>query len=566
MAPQGILRIWLALAAAILLHVAAPLTAAQPALAPADTVTTLRGRAATVLTATALPAGTTVVEWTLAPGVDTAEAPAALHPGGATPPGWLQIRGEGANLIGRIDFARPLDTPYSGALARLEWDVRLATPHRGTIAITAASATLADATVLPATGGSAHLSAVVVRDPILLFTLLAAVVGLIYALSMLRAMAGFFRYLPPLIWMYFVPMFLTTLGIIPDTSPLYSPFMSRTILPAVLVLLLISSDLRGLSRLGLPALVMMAFATGGIIIGSIGAFALFNALMPDSLPPETWKFMASLSASWIGGSPNMFAVIESVETPASLIGPMVIVDTVVAYSWLGLLIAGSSVQDRIDARHGANRTVIDSIAAKLQTEQAAKSQCPRVADIAFMLALAFVVSQLCIWAGGPIHTFLSKTLGLSTIGQVINAFGWAILLLTAVGLALSFTPVRQLEFRGASSIGYVGLYLLLTCYGAQANLTAVLEVPVFFAIAVALLLIHIGMLYIGLRLTRSPLVLAAASSMANIGGTASAPVVAASYNASLAPVGLLLAILGGVLGTPVALFVIGTACRAIAGG
>ncbi|MCC5877343.1 MAG: DUF819 family protein, partial [Candidatus Sumerlaeia bacterium] len=362
------------------------------------------------------------------------------------------------------------------------------------------------------------------------------------------------------------PMTMTTIGITPDSSPLYSPFNLTVLLPAVLVLLLIPSDLRGLARLGGKALLMMAFATTGIVVGAILSFALFNTMFGDSLPEDTWKGVTSLSGSWIGGSANMMAVVGSIQTPPSILGPMIVVDTALAYSWLGILIALSVYQKRVDAYHKADSSAIEEMAAKLTREKEQKAQAPSVADIAIMIALAFVVSQLCLFLAQPLYHFLHEVLQLTAITSVVNAYGWGILLLTVVGLLLSLTPARQLEFRGASSIGYVGLYLLLTGFGAQANFRAILEVPLYFGIGAVMIGTHICFLYIGLRLLRAPMVLAAASSMANIGGTASAPVVAASFNQSLAPLGLVMAILGSTLGTPLALLVVATTTRALSGG
>ncbi len=404
-----------------------------------------------------------------------------------------------------------------------------------------------------------------VTDPVLLFSLLATVVAGVYWCSQRKALAKFFDLFPPLIWMYFVPMVLTTAGLIPDSSPVYSPFMSRVMLPAILVLLLIPADIRSIVQLGPKAILVMLIATLGITVGAITSFGIFNATMPDALPPETWKGVAAIAGSWIGGSPNMTAVIESVGTPPSLIGPLVIVDTVLAYSWLGLLIAMSSWQRKIDTWNKADARVIDDISARLKAEQDSKARAPITADIAFMVAVAFLVSQVCLAIGKPVDHLVANVWKIDFLSEVFSAYGWGILLITAAGLLLSMTKVRELEFCGASSIGYTGLYLLLTTYGAQANLVAILEVPVFFALGFVWLAIHIGILFLGVKLTRAPLFLGATSSMANIGGTASAPVVAAAYNPSMAPVGLLMAILGGVLGTPIALMVIATACKALAG-
>lgn len=453
-----------------------------------------------------------------------------------------------------VEFAK------GGKIATISFDPKRSIVTRRTVAVEDARLVSGDAAIrLGAAAGTLAIS--LVTEATLLFALLSGTVAGIFALSRTRALAKFFEFFPPLIWMYFVPMFYTTFGITPDGSPLYSPFMSRIVLPAILVLLLIGSDVRALAQLGFKALAIMLIGTTGIVLGAIASFAIFHGALPE----ESWKGIAALSGSWIGGSPNMTAVIESLKTPPSLIGPLVIVDTVCAYSWLGFLIAGSQFQKRIDAFNRADSRVIDEIAARLSAEEAANSRMPRTADMAMMIAVAFVVSQLCLWLGKPVFDFFDVTLGMKKMGEVLSSFGWGILLITAAGLLLSTTKVRNLEFCGASALGNVGLFILLTTYGAQANLRAIMEVPVFFGVGVVWILVHVAVLLTGVRLMRVPVFLGATASMANIGGTASAPVVAAAYNPAMAPVGLLMAILGGVLGTPVALLVVATACRAISG-
>jgi len=464
---------------------------------------------------------------------------------------------------GVVDFTLTgpaADIAKGGRIATISFDPEKSIVTRRAVAIEDARLVSGEtAERLDATAPT--LSVALVVDPTMLFTVLCATIAGIYALARRPALRKFFDFFPPLIWMYFVPMFYTTFGITPDASPLYSPFMSRTVLPAILVLLLIGSDVRAIAQLGLKALAIMLIGTASIVLGAIVSFALFH----NHLPEQSWKGIAALSGSWIGGSPNMTAVIESLKAPPSLIGPLVIVDTVCAYSWLGILIAGSQFQKRIDAFNRADSSVVDQIAARLKAEEAANSRMPKTADMAMMFAVAFVVSQACIWLGKPVFSFFDVTLGMKKMGEVLSAFGWGILLITAVGLILSTTKIRNLEYCGASALGNVGLFLLLTTYGAQANLRAIAEVPVFFAVGVTWILIHVAVLLAGVRLMRVPVFLGATASMANIGGTASAPVVAAAYNPAMAPVGLLMAILGGVLGTPVALVVVATICRSISG-
>lgn len=523
-----------------------------------------------------LPEGTTAVELVLdlrLPRLEVGQA----DPGRAAPR-WSEVSIEPAGEIApgadhapyRIRVEAPEGQTFQtakGTIATVNATAPMWIQSRRPLRISEATATLADGTerILAPDARTIAVTLISGTNTYFLAAFLAAVVGAIFLLAQVQFLQGFFRFLPPLIWMYFVPMFMTTLGITPDISPFYSPFMSVVVLPAILVLLLIPSDVRRLAKLGPKAVAMVAFATTGIIVGATVSFSLFLHLFPDSMPEDAWKGIGALAGSWIGGSANLTAVFESVGTPPGMLGPIIVVDTVLVYSWLGLLIALSAYQARVDKRHGANTKVVEEISTHLKEEHEANARCPSVADIAFMVGIALLVSQVCLWLGRPIFGFFTDTLGFERLGEVVSAYGWGILLITAAGLLLSMTPARRLDYSGASSLGYMGLYLLLTTYGARADLRAVTEVPIFFGIGIVWMLIHIAFVYTGLRLLKAPLFLGATSSMANMGGTASAPVVAASYNQSMAPVGLLMAILCSTLGTPLAFLVAGI-CLKISGG
>jgi uncharacterized membrane protein len=515
-----------------------------------------------------LPEGVSSVVWTLDLALEGVEA-ATVRPSDDQPVN-SQVSVAPVDQ-GKSSFAFIVEAPEgemlsSGVLARVSFTAPNKIVLRKKFEVSDPKAVLESGAKITLEKEVGTIAITLIKAPVRLFAFMAGVVALIYWCSTIKKFEVFFRFCPPLIWMYFIPMVCTTIGVIPDSSALYSPFMSKIILPAILVLLLIPSDIRSIAQLGVKAVLMMCFATTGIVVGAVVSFYIFTTFTPGALPEETWKGVAALSGSWIGGSPNMFAVLESVGTPPGIIGPLVVVDTVLAYSWLGLLIALSAYQRKIDKYHKADSKMIDEISARLEAEQAEHSRAPRTADIAFMCGIAFVASQVCIWCGYPIFDFVKNTLGLTLISEVVNSYGWSILLITAVGLGLSMTKVRHLDYCGASSLGYIGLYLLLTCYGAQANLQAVIEVPMFFALGFVWLVIHIAFLYAGIRILKAPLFLGATSSMANIGGTASAPVVAAAYNQSMAPVGLLMAILGSTVGTPLALFVVAMICKYIETG
>ncbi len=412
-----------------------------------------------------------------------------------------------------------------------------------------------------------------VESPPALFAFLATIVAIILGLARIPLLTGFFRYFPPLIWSYFVPMFCSSLGIIPSRSPLYDEFMLRTILPVVVVLLLIPSDTASIARLGGKALAMMLIGTAGIVAGAALSFGLFTAILPSgALPPDTWKGVASLSGSWIGGSPNLAAIAASVGLEPTLFGKMVVVDTICAYTWLGVLIALVGWQDRLDRFNRADSGLVRDLAGRLARRQAERARPIRMADFVAMIAVGFALSQICLAGGAGVAAAVRQAEELGglmarlQLGQVMSAFGWGILLVTASSVALSFTPLRRLEDAGVSSIANGGLYLLLTTFGAQADLRLVGAEDLWLvAIAAVWLLMHIAVLAAGARLLRAPLFLLATASMANVGGTASAPVVAAAFHPSLAPVGLLMAILGGIIGTPVGLLIVANLCRWIAG-
>ena len=227
----------------------------------------------------------------------------------------------------------------------------------------------------------------------------------------------------------------------------------------------------------------------------------------------------------------MVAVAESVGTPDAMFGPIIVVDTVVGYGWMGVLLflSASYAQDLGRPRNNSSYVRDDDEAT----------------EVLMIEARRFAGAVLAVAIGD----------GLPTLGDptIISHTTWAVLIVVTVGLALSFTPVRRLEAAGASRLGYLALYLLLTAIGAQADLKAVLEAPLFLAAGVLWIAIHAAILLFVARLIKAPLFFFATGSMANIGGAASAPVVAGVYHPAMAPVGLLMAVLGYVLGIYAAL-------------
>jgi uncharacterized membrane protein len=235
----------------------------------------------------------------------------------------------------------------------------------------------------------------------------------------------------------------------------------------------------------------------------------------------------------------MVAIKESVGTPDSLMGPIIVVDTLVAYSWMGILLFLSSFQSRFDDWIGADTDDIEDLDLSL-AEMDRQRRGVEVRDVVSILALGFGGAAVCLWLGRQLPQLGDPT--------IISHTTWTVVLVTSLGLALSFTKMRRLEEVGASRFGYLALYLMLTAIGAQADLKKVIEVPLYLAVGAVWLGIHIVVLLTAARMLRAPLFFVATGSMANVGGVVSAPVVASVYRRALAPVGVLMGVSGYLIG------------------
>lgn len=373
-----------------------------------------------------------------------------------------------------------------------------------------------------------------INEPMGVFAFLAALVALVFWVSELPRCKKLFEVVPPVIYVYFLPMLATTAGITPAASPLYEWTVPYLLLFALLMLM-VSVDLGSVARLGPVALFMVAAGTVGIVIGGPISLMLFKGM----LPPDAWTGFAALSGSWIGGTANMVAIAESVGTSADAMGPVIVVDTVVGYGWMGVLIAMVGLQGRFDRRTRARTDAIEQTNRRLEemkSERRPLTLRHAVVMIGFGMACAVAAQRL----GQRIPALGDPT--------IISGTTWAILIVVTGGLVLSFTRLRELETVGASHLGYTALYLLLAGIGAQADLRAVLDAPVYLLAGAVWIAIHLGILLIAARIVRAPFFFVATGSMANIGGAASAPVVAGVYHRAMAPIGLLMAVAGYILG------------------
>jgi uncharacterized membrane protein len=371
-------------------------------------------------------------------------------------------------------------------------------------------------------------------DPMAVFAYLTAVLGLVFWLSSRPRLDRLFRVTPPVIYAYFIPTLSTTLGILPPASPTYD-WMVRFLLPFALLLLMITVDLRSVAKLGAMALAMVVAGTLGIMLGAPVALLVFGPF----LPADAWLGFAALSGSWIGGTANMVAIAESVGTPDAMLGPIIVVDTVVGYGWMGVLLFFSGWQAWYDRKTRARTGALEETNRRLAAARA-QLQPVSLPWLAAILGVGFVGAVTAVHLGDALPPLGDPT--------ILSHTTWTVLAVVTVGLALSFSPLYRLEEHGASRIGYLALYLLLTAIGARADLRAVLDAPAFFAAGALWIAVHVCVMLLVARLIRAPLFFVATGSMANVGGPVSAPIVAGVYHPAMAPVGLLMAVVGYILG------------------
>lgn len=375
-----------------------------------------------------------------------------------------------------------------------------------------------------------------IAHPALLLTVLILVVSAVVTLARKPSAQFFFKYLPIPLWCYFIPTVLSTMGIIPSSSPLYS-MMSHHLLPACLILLLIGTNLPSILKLSPKALAAMVAGTLGIFVGGMVTIPFLVGTDPD-----LWKGWGTLAASWNGGSANMIAVKEILDTPESLFSKLIIVDTVIAYSWMAFLVFASRFQGQIDRFLGAVpfQTETAGSASRQASDGDSQESLPKKYLMIASLVILSLLAGFLFWiAAGWLPTY----------GTFLKRMTWTIILATALPLALSMTPARKIEEIGASRTGNFLLFLLLTSIGARANLSALITAPSYIVMGFLWVIVH-GAFLLGFgRLFKVPCALLASASQANLGGAVSAPIVASVYNRNLAPVALVLAVFGGIYGT-----------------
>ena len=363
----------------------------------------------------------------------------------------------------------------------------------------------------------------------------------------------FYKYIPTLLLCYFIPSVFNSLGIISgEESNLYF-VASRYLLPTSLVLLTISIDLPEIKKLGPKAIIMFLTGTVGIIIGGPLAILIVSVFAPDVVggvgPEAVWRGLTTVAGSWIGGGANQAAMKEIFGVGDTIFSAMIAVDVIIANIWMAFLLYGAGIHERIDAKFHADNSAITELKEKIEAYRAQILRIPDLTDTIMVMAVGFGVTAIAHLGADIIAPWIGeKAPGLAKF-SLTSGFFWLIVLATTIALGLSFTKARELEGVGASRYGSLFLYILVATIGMKMNIMAIFENPGLFIIGLIWIAFHAILLIVVAKLIRAPFFFLAVGSQANIGGAASAPIVASAFHPSLAPVGVLLAVLGYAIGT-----------------
>ena len=410
-----------------------------------------------------------------------------------------------------------------------------------------------------------------ITNDAIVFGLLAVTLAGIFHAASLPRFKKFFTFVPSLLLCYFIPAAFNSLGIVDgETSSLYF-VASRYLLPASLVLLCLSIDLKGIYNLGPKALIMFFAATFGIVIGGPIALYIVGQFSPDVFggdgPEAMWRGLSTVAGSWIGGGANQAALKEISGTLDQQFSIMLIVDVFVANLWMPFLLYGALRTKEIDKWLKADSSAVDALKERVEKYSASIARIPTFSDLMVIIGIAFgavaIAHIVADTASVGIHNWFKGILDsnpssfVKYLSSLENGFFWIVIIATILGVALSFTKANKYEGAGASKVGSLFLYILVATIGMKMDVGALIANWSAYSSAIIIgliwMLVHITVLIIVARIIKAPFFFVAVGSQANIGGAASAPIVASAFSTALAPVGVLLAVLGYAVGTVAAI-------------
>lgn len=419
-----------------------------------------------------------------------------------------------------------------------------------------------------------------ITNPAVVFGILMAILAFIFWSTTSPYFKWLYKVVPMLLLCYFLPSLLPFFNVVDHSDTTLYSVAKLYLLPATLVLLTMSIDLKAIIGLGPKALIMFLTGSVGVVLGGPLAILLVSSMGPSYIEAvdgekydAKWRGYSTVAGSWIGGGANQLAMKETflpiddmdeetAERADAMYSVMIAVDIIVAEIWMVFLLLGVGHAKTIDRWFRADASSIETLKNKMENFSLKNARIPTTVDLMVILGIGFGAIAIAHFAAEYIGAFFTSEYLASAVelggrngvewAQTLSlnsSFFWIIVLSTLIGLCLSFTPLKTYEGAGASKLGTVMIYILVAVIGLRMDISAVTEHPKYFLVGGIWMAFHVGLLLVVGFLIKAPYFFLAVGSKANIGGAASAPVVAGAFHPSLAPVGVLLAVLGYGLGT-----------------
>ncbi len=392
----------------------------------------------------------------------------------------------------------------------------------------------------------------IVKDEIV-FGILALILAFVFYTSSRQSgfWKGFYVVVPALLMCYVIPATLVMLGIISEGHSKLYPMARDYLLPAALILMTIGIDIQGLKKLGSKAIIMFLTGTLGVILGGPIAIMVYANIDPSVVGGEgleaTWRGMATIAGSWIGGGPNQNAMYETYQYAPQLYSKMIVVDIVVANLWMAFLLFGAARSEKLDRWFKADSSTVEDLKMRVEKYQTSIMRQPSTTDYIIIVGIAFSLVAVGHFGASFFSDFFKDAFGKDNF--LAMPFLWLVVITTTGGMLLSFTKLRNYDGAGASKLGSVFIYILVATIGMKMELAEAVKAPQLIVVGMIWMMVHVGIMVLVAKLIKAPFFFLAVGSQANIGGAASAPVVAAAFHPSLASVGAILAVLGYAIGT-----------------
>ncbi|MBA4850142.1 DUF819 domain-containing protein [Emticicia sp. BO119] len=385
----------------------------------------------------------------------------------------------------------------------------------------------------------------------LVLGILLSILALIFYSTKTKALVKIYKIVPPILLCFFIPGLFSSFNIISAEHSQLDETASRFLLPTCLVFFTLGIDFQAIKRLGRKALFVFLFGALGVMVGGPLALLVGKLIDPEFLNrdgEEVWRGLATIAGSWTGGNANQLALKEIFQPSPNVFAQTSVIDVLFAELWLGILLYFAGKAQQIDRRMKADSSVIEQIRIKVENKNKQQKN-PDYQELIILMAVGFGITGLSHFLADLIAPFIEKTYPLLKSYSLGSKSFWIVTIASTSGLILSTTRARKLEMWGATKFGTLFLYILIATIGMQLHIFDAFQNPTLLIVGLVWILTHAIFTILAARIVRAPLFFTAVGSQANVGGVASASVVAAAFHPSLAPIGVLLAILGNAIGT-----------------